>query len=399
MLLVVQIFAQRTSQLLVLLAAGCLTTMTGSLVSPVLPEMVQQLELDPGWAGTLVSMHALTIALFTPLAGIIADRIGKVKVLVTALFSYAIFGTAGAFMVSLAPLLVSRGLLGVASGSISAAAIGLLSNIYQGEARARLFGYATSAMTTVSIFAPLLGGWVGSINWQFTFYLYAMGLPVAIAAAIILRKEDFSTTSTTSTISTQLGKELVTILKKSQIIKLFLTLALAAIIVYAVVIYTPLYLKAAIGAGPQLNGVVLAFRAVGVVFISALVASRIANILGTYQTIALGFVLMSLTLLTIPFLVQIHWILPTAFLFGAGFGVVVPNVYDALAKLAPEQTRATVLAIGTGSNSLGQFLSPILLGPVWKYTGITNVFYVAAGIAMVIGCLMLLPTKDFQDAS
>jgi len=38
---------------------------------------------------------------------------------------------------------------------------------------------------------------------------------------------------------------------------------------YAVVIYAPLYLKATIGAGAILNGIVLASRAVGAAGISA----------------------------------------------------------------------------------------------------------------------------------
>jgi len=40
------------------------------VVAPILPEMVQQLHLDPGLAGNLVSIHCLTIALFSPPLGI-----------------------------------------------------------------------------------------------------------------------------------------------------------------------------------------------------------------------------------------------------------------------------------------------------------------------------------------
>ncbi len=36
------------------------------VVAPVLPDIIQQLHLNPGLAGNLVSMHCLTIALFSP---------------------------------------------------------------------------------------------------------------------------------------------------------------------------------------------------------------------------------------------------------------------------------------------------------------------------------------------
>ncbi|NET55158.1 MAG: MFS transporter [Symploca sp. SIO2E6] len=390
MLQISQKYPKNTTKLFIIFCAGSLTSMTGGLISPVFPEMLQQLQLEPRWAGMLVSMHALTIALFTPLLGILADRIGKVKVLITSLVLYGFFGVIGGFMVSLAPILATRGCLGIASGGISAASIGLLSNMYEGEARSRLFGYATSAMTTAGIAAPLVGGWVGSIHWQYVFYIYGLALPIALATVLMWNKERFPNKAV---INRTMGKQLVAIVQQSSVIKLFLTLALAATVVYAVVIYIPIHLKIMLGAGPQLNGTVLAFPGLGIILISALVASRLGKFLGTYKAIALGFLLMALMLMILPLLRQIHWILPAAFVFGAGFGIATPNIYDALAKLAPPEQRSSVIAIGTGFNSLGQFCSPIFLGAVWKYTELITVFYVAAGIAVVTGVLMLLSSK------
>jgi MFS transporter, ACDE family, multidrug resistance protein len=359
----------------------------------VLPEIVQQLQLDPRWAGLLVSMHALAIAVCTPLFGILSDRIGKLKVLIPALVLYAVFGTAGAWMQSFLPLLATRALLGAASGAVAAATIGLLGTIYEGEARSRILGYATSAMTTASILIPLVGGWVGQYHWQYAFYLYGFGLPLAAIAAVMLKEQKSGQSSVIAAGQTQ---QLLQILRQPRTLQLYLTLALAASIVYSVVIYTPLYLSAAIGATPLLNGSVLAVRAIGAAIVSALVASRLAKAVGTERAIALGFVLMSLTLVTIPFLDQLEWIMPTAVLFGMGFGVVVPNVYDRLADQAPSELRSSVLAIGTGCNSLGQFISPLVLGPVWKYAGLPPVFYVAAAVALGTGVLNLLQRSKIR---
>jgi MFS family permease len=179
----------RDSKLLVLLLAGSLTSMVGGVVAPILPEMVQQLHLDPGLAANLVSIHCLTIALFSPLLGILADRVGRLQVLVPSLILYAVFGTAGAFMQTLEPLLVTRGLLGAASGGIAAASLGLLGNMYEGEERSQALGYATSTLTITGIAFPLLGGWVGSIHWQFAFCLYGLSLPLALLAPLMLREK------------------------------------------------------------------------------------------------------------------------------------------------------------------------------------------------------------------
>lgn len=381
----------RFYQFFVLLMAGCLTTMTGGVVAPVLPEMVLQLDLDPRWAGTLVSLHALTSALFTPIMGIVADRVGKLKVMVPCLMLYALFGISTAHLTSMPLLLLSRGLLGAASGGVAAATIGILGEMYEGEKRTRILGYATSIMTTSAIFFPILGGWVGGMQWQFAFYLYGFGIPIAVMALVFLQEKSSHTESLVGKNQTQ---QLRKILRDSNILTFYLFIGAAAMIVYSVVVYTPLYLKEAIGATPELNGFVLAVRLVGAALVSAFGASRISRRLGRNRAVAFGFSLMAMTLFTIPFLTDLYLIVPTAVLFGAGFGIITPSLYDGLANLAPAEVRATVLAVGTGFNSLGQFVSPVLLGPVWKYAGLPSVFYAAAGMAAIVSFLSLM--QDYR---
>jgi len=379
--------------LLVLLAAGCLTSMTGGVVAPVFPEIVEQLHIDPKWAGTLVSMHTLTTALSSPVLGILADRLGKLRILIPSLICYALFGAAGALMQSFGSLLVTRALVGVANGGIAAASIGLLSGIYEGEGRSQIMGYATSALATASIIFPLLGGWAGSAHWQFTFCLYGLGLPVALAAALILQEGNSQQTATVDLSQT---KKLSKTLQQPSVLILLLALVLVSGIFYAVIVYAPLYFKASIGADTVLNGAILASRAVGAAIISALGASRLAKRLGVSQAVAVGFGLMALTLIVIPYLEQAQWALLTALVFGVGFGIVMPNLYDALSDLSPPDQRSSVLAIGTGVSSLGQFMSPVFLGPVWKNSGET-VFYVAAAVAIASGVLSLLQGKSLQN--
>ncbi len=371
-------------KLLILLASGSLTTMAGGVIAPVLPDIVQQLQLDPGLAGNLVSLHCLTLALFSPPLGILADRIGRVKVLVVSLVCYALFGIAGAFMSSFAPLLVTRGLIGAASGGIAAASLGLLGSSYEGESRSLALGYATSTLTITGILFPLLGGWVGASNWQFAFYLYALGLPLAGLASMVLREEKKIVQAT------EKNYKLSQVLTQPQTLWLLLTLLLVSVAMYAVVIYAPLYLKATIGAGAVLNGVVLASRAIGAAVVSAFGSKWLAQKLGLSKAIALGCTLMAVTLISIPLLRQLSPIMFAAILFGVGFGLVLPNVYSALANLATPNLRSSVLAAGTGAGFLGQFLSPIILRPMLNYGGLEGVFYGAAVVAIFAGALMLL---------
>lgn len=381
----------RNPKLLVLLLAGCLTTMAGGVVAPILPDIVQELHIDPGLAGILVSMHCLTIALFSPLLGILADKVGRLRVLIPSLLVYALVGIAGAWIHSFWLLLLTRALLGAASGGIAAASLGLLGNMYEGEARSQALALTTTTLTITGIIDPILGGWVGANRWQNTFYLYGMGIPIALLVALIIQEKQPEPTKSREN---ELGEQLLKVLGSRHALKLLLAVSLTSLAMYAVVIYAPLYLKVTIGAGPVLNGVVLASRAIGAAFISAFGASRLARRLGEVKTVGLGFVVMAVTLATIPLLHKLSWILLSAILFGAGFGIVLPSLYSALANLAPSQIKSSVLATGTGIGFLGQFMSPILLGPVLQYFGLQGVFYAAAGVAAITGLFLFAPNRS-----
>ncbi len=381
----------RDYRLFILLAAGSLTTMVGGVVAPILPEIVKQLEFDPALAANLVSMHCLTIALFSPPLGIVADRIGRLQVLIPSLILYALFGIAGAFVRDFWFLLATRGLIGAASGGIAAASLGLLGSMYEGEERSQALGLATSTLTLTGIAFPLLGGWVGATHWQYAFYLYGLGLPLAGLAALSLR-EKRSTKAKSGTNNN--GDKLLSVLGHPHTLRLLLAVSLASVVMYSVVIYAPLYLKQILNVGTVVNGIVLASRAVGAAVISAYGAKQLTQKVGVAPAIAIGFGLMAVTLTTIPWIHQLSWILLTAVFFGVGFGIVLPTLYSTLANVAPSTLKSSVMAAGTGAGFLGQFLSPVLLAPVVNYAGIKSVFYAAALIALVAGLLLFVPRRS-----
>lgn len=379
--------------LVVLLAAGSLTAMTGNLVTPVFPEVVEEFQVDPRWAGLLVGMHTLTIALFSPILGILADRIGKLRVLIACLIGYGVFGMAGAWTWDFQSMLTTRALLGAASGGVAAASVGYVASLFEGEERSRMLGYTTSALATTSIFFPLLGGWIGSFNWHYSFYLYVIAFPVAIAAALVLPKRK-GTTSQPSQFA-QFDKDLLLAnLKRPAVLLMLFTLVLASGLFYIVIVYAPLHFKASIGADPTQNGMILASRAIGAAIISAVGSSRLAMRWGVPNAVGVGFMTMALMLFSIPPLTHLPLIIIAAVLFGMGYGIVMPNLYDALAALSPMALRTSILALGTGVSSLGQFLSPVVLGPLWKSAG-TAVFFVgtAVGIVVAIAFFLIPPSR------
>ncbi|MBO9999518.1 MAG: MFS transporter [Cyanobacteria bacterium SID2] len=379
----------RKPVLIVLLAAACVSTLTGAAIAPVFPDMVEQLQLDPRWAGTLVSAPRLTIALASPILGLLADRTGKSRILVFSLIGFSIFGMMGGLLQDFAPLLVVRGLVGVANGGISAASLGLVASWFDGETRSRLIGYTASAIAVTSTIVPLVAGGLGSFGWQYAFTLYGLAIPIAIAAVWIVnepksgRGSDLGVSSFSS-----LWRDL----RRSKILIVFLSLACSSMVFYTVIAYAPQHFKQSIDADSLTNGIILATRSIGAAIIAAIGASQLARRFGSIAAIGLGFGLMSVTVATIPVVDTVQLALIAAFGFGIGFGLVMPSLYNVLADLSSIDNRSTLLALGTGFASLGQFFAPILLGGIWE-RGYTDVFWVTAAIAIAIAVLQIANAK------
>lgn len=383
----------RDRELLVLLAAGSLTVMTGAVVAPVLPEIIQDLNLDRSLAGNLVSMHYLTLALSSPVLGILADRLGGKRVLVASLVFYALFGLAGAAMPSFWPLLLTRAAIGVASGGIAAASLGLLVQLYSSqEARSQAIAYVASALTLANILYPVLAGALGSISWQAAFGLYGLGLPLAATVALQVRQPTRGDGQGMAAMTGD-GAKLSQVLRNPNVLRLLLTLTLSSATVYAVVIYLPIYLKELMNASTALNGGILTVQALGSAVTSAFGARWLAKRFGLTLVTAAGFGVMALMVMTLPNLSHLSSIVPVAILFGMGFGAVTPSLYTNLANFTPEGMQGSVLAAGTGAGFLGQFLSPILFGLILAQGSIAGVFYTATSVALAAGLLLLVPIR------
>jgi MFS transporter, ACDE family, multidrug resistance protein len=348
---------QPSHRLLVVLIAGSLAVMPGAVIAPVLPEIVQELHLDKALAGYLVSAHFLTVALCSPLLGILADRIGQVRVLVVSLCLFALFGVAGSEATSFWTLLATRALLGAATGGVAAASLGILSRMYPDkQLRSQAIAYATCTLTLANIAYPLLAGLLGSNGWQIAFYLYGLGLPVACLVASTLR-------STVGFPADRLTvPPLLPVLRDLQVLRLLLSVGLIAATAYAAIIYLPLYLKATLHTTTLTNGLVLAAHAIGAAVASGIAASQLAKRFGSVGAIAIGLGCVSTAAVLVPQLPELFWFFPVALLFGVGLGIAVPNHYAALANLAPTNLQASVLASATGMNFLGHFFSPLLFG-------------------------------------
>ncbi len=365
--------------------------MAGAVIAPILPELIEQLHLNRGWAGSLVSVHYLTLALFSPLLGVWADRYGQLRLLIPCLIGYAIAGVGGAFLSNYWLLLVDRGLLGIASGGIAAASLGLLSRRYEGETRNQAIAYAATAITLANIVYPLLAVGLGHFNWRFAFGLYGVSGVLAIAAMLVSPSK--GSTGKTPDKNLAIKIEPGEFLKSADCIRIFGSLIAISGVVYGTIIYLPIYLKTTLHSGLIWNGIILALQGIGAALSSGLIIRPLARRFGSLGVAALGLGWMAGFLVLFPSLTSLPVLMLVSALFGVAFGLVTPSLYTLLANIAPRHLQSSILATGIGTGFLGQFLSPLVLGPILSHVGLSGVFYSCAAIALLVGLGLLIPLK------
>ncbi len=159
----------------VLLAATSLTVMAGATIAPSLPGLKDHFAATPNidiLVRLALTAPALAIAIAAPLAGGVADRIGRKPVLLAGIALYVLAGASGLVLDDIWSILIGRLLLGAAVGMIMTTSSALLGDLYHGEARERALRWQSAAMGYAGVLFLMGGGLLAELSWRGPFAVY-----------------------------------------------------------------------------------------------------------------------------------------------------------------------------------------------------------------------------------
>ena len=169
-------------------------TLTGimgnSLVSPLIPDILDTFGRSDASAGPLVAAASLPGIFLAPLIGIAADRWGRRPVLTLCL---SIFGAAG-LVTALAPtftvLILTRFLMGTGSAGLVNLGVVLIGDHFDGEERTKWIGRNAAMLTVGVAIIPLTSGIVAEVaGWRIATVGYTVGFAAALWSWRLLRHE------------------------------------------------------------------------------------------------------------------------------------------------------------------------------------------------------------------
>ncbi len=166
--------------LLSLMLAMAIIAMDSSIISTIVPTLVQDLG---GFASYpwLFSIYLLGMAVTVPVYSKLADTFGRKPVMLVGIGIFLVASILAGCAWDMASLIAFRALQGLGAGAIQPMTMTIAGDIYTVEERAKIQGYLSSVWAAASVIGPLLGAlfaWIGW--WRGVFFI---NVPICLIAA------------------------------------------------------------------------------------------------------------------------------------------------------------------------------------------------------------------------
>ncbi|RAN48184.1 MFS transporter [Herbaspirillum rubrisubalbicans] len=342
---------------LVIQLASSLTIVGSVMIAPMLPKITAEFAaVEPdalALVPLMVAAPALAIALFAPLAGMLADRFGRKPMLLLGCLLYALFGAWPVVIHDLKLILVSRLLFGCAEALIMTCCTTLIADYWPPQQRMRYINRQVITIGVVGALFFVIGGMAGEGSWRTPFLLYLAPLLMVPAIVNYLwepdRRQEESHALITPPGST----------RRTLLVACFL-IFVGMVTCFVVTVMTPTVLVMRGVTSTSLIG-----ASAGLAILSTLIGSIawpiVRERIGVAGVNALLLACMACGLCVLALAPSYPVVLVAMVLQGFGAGFLVSNASLPLLLVLPAHLRARGVGAFTACLYLGQFASPLII--------------------------------------
>lgn len=365
--------------------------MTEYVVTGLLTQFAEDLNVEVSTTGLLLSAYAISVAVFGPLLRMITIKFSSKPLLVGLMTVFVISNIIAATAVNFEVLLLSRLFSAAMHAPFFGLCMSLAVYISAPHKRTGAIAAVQGGLTIAVMLGVPFGSYLGGVfDWRFVFWL------MAILGVITLIGLIFVTPNVKSTEAPQLKKELRMFKNKNVL------LAIAIIIFgYSGVFTAYTFMEPMIRtfAGFGVTGITGTLFSFGLGAVIGNFASGKVQENRLTEQLMMTFGILALVLLLFTFLLQFSTLaLIISFLFGAGTFGTTPILNSKIilaATEAPMLSGTIAASVFNVANFVGATFGTLLLDNGLTFTMIT---FVAAGI-IVFGLFLTIVTHKVEDKS
>lgn len=352
------------------------------LVIPVLPTIMNELDLSGQVVGYLVAAFAVMQLLVSPISGRWVDMVGRKKMIVIGLFLFSFSELLFGLGTVVEMLFLSRLLGGVSAAFIMPAVTAYIADITTLETRSKGLGYMSAAINTGFIIGPGIGGFLAELGTRVPFFAAAIfALTAAILSLFTLKEPERNTAD-------EYIKEKMTGLKRvlqPLYLPAFLVILISSFGLAAFDSIFSLFVDHKFGFAPKDIAIVITGGAIVGAVSQVLLFDWLTKWFGEIKLIAYCFIFATVFVFLITVVETYLAILfVTVFIF-VGFDLMRPAVTSYLSKTARNE-QGYISGMNSMFTSFGNILGPVLGG--WLFDiDLDYPFYFAA-ICLLVGIIV-----------
>ena len=367
------------SQAVVLICATVLPIMGVVSLAPVLPLLLDHfaaVEHSEFLVPAALTVPGLMIALFSSLAGMLADRYGRKKLLLAALAFYAVFGMLPLLLESLTAVVASRAALGVTEAFIMTIATTLAGDYFSPEQRKKIIAIQAAVGSLAASVLFGVGGALGSLGWQGPFWLYGLSLMVMLAVFFLIWEPAPRARS-----SSEPKREPAVFPWRSMGVICLVTF-FSAIIFYVAPIHLGVVMNVVGVMEPSKIGAAIGLGSLGVP-VGAFLYHRISK-WSNGHLMGMSLLLCGLGLAGLPYAESYGEVIGFFFINQLGSGMLLPILINWCLSVLPFELRGRGVGLWNSIFFIGQFFSPLLLTVIGKQIGDMVSGMMLLGIASIV---------------
>lgn len=166
-----------------LIIAMLFAALDGTIVGTAMPRIVGELH-GLGIMTWLTTAYMLTSTTVVPIAGKLADLLGRRIVYVSGLVIFMAGSALCGMANDMTELIIYRGIQGLGGGIMMPMAMVVIGDVFTGKERAKWQGVFGGLYGLASVLGPQIGGFiVDHLNWRWVFYI---NLPVGVVATVLI---------------------------------------------------------------------------------------------------------------------------------------------------------------------------------------------------------------------
>ncbi len=367
------------------------------VVFSLFPLLERDLHASPVQLGLTSTMFLWVYGLLSPFAGYIADRFGRVRVVVVSLLVWSAVTCLTGMARNMNELLLARALMGVSEACYLPAALALIVENQSDRSRSLATGVHQSGLYMGMIFGGAWGGWMGDhYGWRPAFaILGAIGIGYFAILWIGIRR--FAGTK----VGHRAGSFMASVVLLFRLPGfLLLTAAFTAFAVQNWIVYTwlPVYLYERFGMSLAQSGFSATFyiqvAGFGGILSGGWLADRWSRVTarGRLLTQVVGLATGAPFLFLIGFTRSFSLLVIALITYGIGRGFYDANAMPVLSQIAAPELRSTGYGIFNLAGCVAGGIAAAGAGWLKQVIGLSSAFQLSAGILLAgAGLLALAP--------